>query len=215
MKIDLGVIFFAFPPIPGRESPESHAASHVKWSGLLSNGFEVIGRLVASGASRQEQQHSSATSDRDVDIVNLARFFIVLMRREGLNAFSVGNLLIYCLRRIWCKESPQCIVSAVFCCRTQWLPLSGFNQDESITEHVPMRKCKSDTHCSHNMKLILAQHTTKHTNTNHKYWSNLRGSVLLLCTSLTLFLTLSFFLDSSSFIHVCSRDDCVSLFIRL
>lgn len=31
------------------------------------------------------------------------------------------------------------------------------------------RKCKLSTHCSHNKKLSLAQHTTKHTNTNHKY----------------------------------------------
>uniref|UniRef100_A0A8D8BPW4 (northern house mosquito) hypothetical protein n=1 Tax=Culex pipiens TaxID=7175 RepID=A0A8D8BPW4_CULPI len=113
MKIDLGVIFFAFPPIPGRESPESHAASHVRWSGLLSSGFEVIGSPATSGASRQEQQHSSATSDREQDIVNLARFFIVSMRREGLTAFSVGNLFIYCPRRICSKEYAQCIVPAV------------------------------------------------------------------------------------------------------
>lgn len=42
-------------------------------------------------------------------------------------------------------------------------------QTSILRKHVPMRKCKLGTHCSHNKKLILAQHTTKHTNTNHKY----------------------------------------------
>lgn len=64
MNIDLGVIFFDFPPSgcggAPRLSSDSHAASHVKWSGLLSSGFEVMGSpLQAVVASSKHQQHSS------------------------------------------------------------------------------------------------------------------------------------------------------------
>uniref|UniRef100_A0A182VGX5 Uncharacterized protein n=1 Tax=Anopheles merus TaxID=30066 RepID=A0A182VGX5_ANOME len=66
IKIDFGVIFFDLPlsGIGARLSSDSQAASHVRWSGLLSSGFEVMGSASTSSAlwssRRRKQQQQSA-----------------------------------------------------------------------------------------------------------------------------------------------------------